>query len=106
MVGYGAHTRVPHMSSPLFSWLAYWMEVTLIVLIVLNVLIILIFLVVLILVLITLIVLIILFAGSNQDLQWLMKTLGIHEFLPSSWLMEWLSSEVNCYCHHNLDDSK
>ena len=27
MVGYGAHTRVPHMSSPLFSWLAYWMEV-------------------------------------------------------------------------------
>jgi len=54
MVGYGAHTRVPHMSSPLFLWLSYWME----------------------------------------DLQWLMKTLGIHEFLPSSWLMEWLSSEV------------
>ena len=29
-----------------------------------------------------------------QDLQWLMKTLGIHQFLPSTWLMEWLSSEV------------
>ena len=23
-----------------------------------------------------------------------MKTLGIHQFLPSTWLMEWLSSEV------------
>ena len=23
-----------------------------------------------------------------------MKTLGIHEFLPSNWLMEWLASEV------------
>ena len=30
----------------------------------------------------------------NQDLEWLMKTLGIHQFLPSNWLMEWLSSEV------------
>ena len=30
----------------------------------------------------------------NQDLEWLMKTLGIHQFLPSTWLMEWLSSEV------------
>ena len=29
-----------------------------------------------------------------QDLEWLMKTLGIHQFLPSTWLMEWLSSEV------------
>ena len=29
MVGYGSHTRVPHMSSPLFVWLAYWMEVAL-----------------------------------------------------------------------------
>ena len=29
MVGYGSHTRVPHMSSPLFRWLAYWIEVTL-----------------------------------------------------------------------------
>ena len=32
--------------------------------------------------------------NPNQDLQWLMKTLGIHQFLPSTWLMEWLSSEV------------
>ena len=23
-----------------------------------------------------------------------MKTLGIHQFLPSTWLMEWLASEV------------
>ena len=28
MVGYGSHTRVPHMSSPLFRWLAYWIKVT------------------------------------------------------------------------------
>merc|ERR550519_546293 len=54
MVGYGAHTRVPHLSSPLLSWMAYWLE----------------------------------------DLQWLKNTLGLHEFLPSNWLMEWLSSEV------------
>ena len=57
MVGYGSHTRVPHMSSPLFSWLAYWMEVALPTAI--TLLIVLIFLVVLI-ALIALIVLIIL----------------------------------------------
>ena len=32
MVGYGAHTRVPHMSSPLLSWMAYWLEVSLLIL--------------------------------------------------------------------------
>ena len=35
----------------------------------------------------------------NQDLEWLMKTLGIHQFLPSNWLMEWLSSEVIILLH-------
>ena len=33
-------------------------------------------------------------SDPDQDLEWLMKTLGIHQFLPSTWLMEWLSSEV------------
>ena len=28
-----------------------------------------------------------------------MKTLGIHQFLPSNWLMEWLSSEVIILLH-------
>ena len=36
-------------------------------------------------------------SNPNQDLQWLKNTLGLHEFLPSNWLMEWLSSEVSCH---------
>ena len=31
MVGYGSHTRVPHMNSPLLSWMAYWLEVSLLI---------------------------------------------------------------------------
>lgn len=54
MVGYGAHTKVPHMYSPLFRLLADYVK----------------------------------------DIRWLMEALGLHQFLPSSWLMDWVASKV------------
>lgn len=54
MVGYGAHTRVPHMYSPLFRLLAYYVN----------------------------------------DLKWLVDTIGLHAFMPSSWVRDYLASKV------------
>jgi len=54
MVGYGGHTVVSHMWSPLFRTLSYYVG----------------------------------------DLSWLIDHLGLHQFMPSSWLRSWLASEV------------
>ena len=59
MVGYGAHTVVPNMISPVISMMAYFAD----------------------------------------DIQSLLNYLGIYEFLPSNWLMEWWATKV---CDENM----
>lgn len=54
MVGYGPHTIVPHMTSPIFTLMAKYMD----------------------------------------NLEFILEHLGIYEFAPSNWLMQWLASEI------------
>lgn len=54
MVGYGPHTIVPNLVSPIFKLLTNYMD----------------------------------------DLQFILEHLGIYDFMPSNWLIQWLASEV------------
>merc|ERR1711892_145178 len=52
MVGYGPHTVVPNMISPVFSVMSHFAD----------------------------------------DIQWILENLGLYEFLPSNWLIEWMAT--------------
>jgi len=54
MVGYGPHTVVPNMISPVFSVMSHFAD----------------------------------------DIQWILENLGLYEFLPSNWLIEWMATAV------------
>jgi len=63
MVGYGSHTRVPNMTSPLFKWMARWLP----------------------------------------EMRWLLRVVGVHQFMPANWLMDWIASEV---CDEHMASQK
>ena len=36
------------------------------------------------------------------EMQWLLRVVGVHQFMPANWLMDWIASEVPTLLKQNI----